>query len=106
MPTVKETFEAMPGRFKPERAQGVNAVIQYDITGEGGGTYHVEIADGKCTLREGPAAAPKLTLMMAAPDWLDMVTGKLNGQMAFMSGKLKHKGDMGLLMKLASMFAI
>ncbi len=106
MPTVKETFEAMPARFKPERAQGVNAVIQYDITGEGGGTYHVEIADEKCTLREGPAAAPKLTLTMAAQDWLDMVTGKLNGQMAFMSGKLKHKGDMGLLMKLASMFAI
>ncbi len=106
MPTVKETFEAMPARFKPERAQGVNAVIQYDITGEGGGSYHVEIADGKCTLREGPAVAPKLTLTMAAQDWLDMVTGKLNGQMAFMSGKLKHKGDMGLLMKLASMFAI
>jgi putative sterol carrier protein len=106
MATVKETFDAMPGRFKADRAQGVNAVIQYDITGDGGGTYHVEIADGKCTLREGPAAAPKLTLTMAAQDWLDMVSGKLNGQMAFMSGKLKHKGDMGLLMKLPSLFAI
>jgi putative sterol carrier protein len=106
MPTVKETFDAMPGRFKADRAQGVNAVIQYDITGDGGGTYHVEIADGKCTLQGGPAAAPKLTLTMAAQDWLDMVSGKLNGQMAFMSGKLKHKGDMGLLMKLPSLFAI
>lgn len=106
MPTVKETFDAMPGRFKADRAQGVNAVIQYDITGDGGGTYHVEIADGKCTLREGPAASPKLTLTMAAQDWVDMVSGKLNGQMAFMSGKLKHKGDMGLLMKLPSLFAI
>jgi putative sterol carrier protein len=106
MPTVKETFDAMPARFKPDRAQGVTAAIQYDITGEGGGTYHVEIADGKCALREGPAASPKLTLTMAAQDWLDMVSGKLNGQMAFMSGKLKHKGDMGLLMKLPSMFSI
>ena len=106
MPTVKETFEAMPGRFRADRAQGVKAVIQYDITGEGGGTYHVEIADGQCTLKEGVAAAPNLTLTMAAPDWVDMVSGKLNGQMAFMSGKLKHKGDMGLLMKLAGMFGI
>lgn len=106
MTTVRETFEAMSGRFKPERAQGVKAVIQYDITGPGGGTYHVDIADGTCTLTEGPAASPSLTLIMAAPDWLDMLAGKLNGQMAFMSGKLKHKGDMSLLMRLPGMFGI
>lgn len=106
MATVKETFEAMPGRFKPDRAQGVTAVLQYDITGPGGGTYYVNIADGKCTLGEGPAVSPNLTLTMAAHDWLDMLAGKLNGQMAFMSGKLKHKGDMSLLMRLPGMFGI
>jgi len=106
MPTVRETFDAMPGRFRADRAQGVKAVIQYDITGEGGGTCHVTIADGACTVHEGPAASPNLTLTMAAQDWLDMLAGKLNGQMAFMSGKLKHKGDMSLLMRLASMFGI
>ncbi|HEV8306208.1 MAG TPA: SCP2 sterol-binding domain-containing protein [Methylomirabilota bacterium] len=106
MPTVNETFDAMPSRFKPDRAQGVKAVIQYDITGEGGGTYHVDIADGKCSVQPGPAPTPTLTLTMAAPDWLDMTAGKLNGQMAFMSGKLKLKGDMGLAMKLAGMFGI
>lgn len=106
MATVKETFDAMAGRFKPDRAQGVKATIQYDITGEGGSTYHVDIADGKCSVKEGAAAAPNLTLTMTAPDWVDMVGGKLNGQMAFMSGKLKIKGDMGLAMKLAGMFGI
>ncbi len=106
MPTVKETFDAMPGRFRADRAQGVKAVIQYDIAGEGGGTYHVDIAEGRCNVAPGPAASPNLTLTMAAPDWLDMVSGKLNGQMAFMSGKLKLKGDMGLAMKLAGMFGI
>jgi putative sterol carrier protein len=106
MATVKETFEAMPGRFKPDRAQGVKAVIQYDITGDGGGSYHVTIAEGACTLAEGTAASPNLTLTMGAQDWLDMVTGKLNAQMAFMGGKLKLKGDMGLAMRLAGMFGI
>jgi putative sterol carrier protein len=106
MATVKESFDAMPGRFKPDRAQGVKAIIQYDITGQDGGTYHVDIADGKCAMKDGPAAVPNLTLTMAAQDWLDMVSGKLNGQMAFMSGKLKIKGDMGLAMKLAGMFGI
>ena len=106
MATVKETFEAMPGRFRPERAQGVKAVIQYDITGDGGGSYHVSIADAACALAEGAAAAPNLTLTMGSQDWLDMVSGKLNGQMAFMSGKLKVKGDMSLAMKLAGFFGI
>jgi len=106
MATVRETFEAMPGRFKADRAQGVQAVIQYDITGDAGGTYHVSIADGTCALHEGPAASPNLTLTMAAQDWIDMVSGKLNGQIAFMSGKLKHKGDMSLLMRLPGMFGI
>jgi putative sterol carrier protein len=106
MPTVKETFDAMPGRLKADRAQGLKAVIQYDITGEGGGTYHVEIADGTCSVKEGAAAAPQLTLTMGAQDWIDMVTGKLNPQMAFMSGKLKHRGDMPLLMRLGGLFSI
>lgn len=106
MATVKETFDAMQTRFKADRAQGVKAVVQYDITGEGGGTYSVEIADGKCAVKPEAAASPTLTLTMAAQDWLDMTAGKLNGQMAFMSGKLKLKGDMGLAMKLAGMFGI
>jgi putative sterol carrier protein len=105
--TVKETFDAMGGRFRPERAQGLKAVIQYDITGPGGCTYHAEIAEGQCALREGAApTAPNLTLVMGAQDWLDMVAGKLNGQVAFMSGKLKHKGDMSLLMRLPGLFGI
>lgn len=106
MATVTETFHAMPSRFKPDRAQGVKAIIQYDITGEGGGTYHVEIGDGKCMVHDGAAASPTLTLTMSAADWLDMVAGKLNGQMAFMSGRLKLKGDMGLAMRLAGIFGI
>ena len=53
MTTVKETFEAMSGRFRPERAQGLKAVIQYDITGPDGCTYHVDIGDGCCAVREG-----------------------------------------------------
>ena len=104
MPTVKETFDLMPGRFKPEKAAGVNAVIQYEITGEGGGTWTATIKDGACAVKDGAAASSNLTLTMSAQDWLDMLAGKLSGQMAFMSGKLKLKGDMGLAMKVAGMF--
>jgi putative sterol carrier protein len=104
MPTVQETFEAMPGRFRADKASGTNATIQYDISGDGGGTWNAVIKDGTCAVGPGAAAGPNLTLQIAAQDWLDMLSGKQSGQMLFMSGKLKVKGDMGLAMKLGSMF--
>jgi putative sterol carrier protein len=106
MATVREAFDQMPSRFRPDKAAGTNAVVQYDITGEGGGTWHAVIKDGTCAVKQGPGPNPNLTLTMAAQDWLDMISGKQSGQMMFMSGKLKLKGDMALAMKLGSMFSI
>ena len=106
MPTVKETFDGMTGRFKADKAAGTNAVVQYDISGDGGGTWHAVIKDGTCAVAEGPGTNPALSLSMSAQDWLDMASDKQSGQMLFMSGKLKLKGDMGLAMKLGSMFAM
>lgn len=106
MPTVKESFDAMPSRFRADRATSTSAVIQYDVSGEGGGTWNAVIKDGTCTVTPGAASSPNLTLQVAAQDWLDMLSGKQSGQMLFMSGKLKVKGDMGLAMKLGSMFSM
>ena len=106
MPTVKETFDAMASRFRPDKAAGVNATIQYDIGGDQGGSWHAVIKDGACAVNAGAAASPTLTINMSGQDWLDMVGGKLSGQMAFMSGKLKLKGDMGLAMKIGGMFQV
>lgn len=106
MPTVQETFDLMPSRFRPDKAAGTSAVIQYEVSGEGGGTWHAVIKDGTCTVATGPAPSPNLTLQISGQDWLDMLSGKQSGQMLFMSGKLKIKGDMGLAMKLGSMFSM
>ena len=106
MPTVKESFDAMPSRFRSDKATGTSAVIQYDVSGDGGGTWNAVIKDGACAVNSGAAPAPNLTLSMSSQDWLDMIGGKLSGQMAFMSGKLKLKGDMGLAMKVGSLFSV
>ena len=106
MPTVKEVFDQMGSRFRADKASGTTAVVQYDISGEGGGTWHAVIKDGTCAVTPGAGTNPSLTLQMATQDWLDMVSGKQSGQMLFMSGKLKLKGDMGLAMKLGSMFSM
>ena len=106
MPTVKETFDLMPTKFKPANAAGVNKTIQYEIGGEGGGTWHAVIKDGTCTVKSGAGTSPTLTLQISAQDWLDMLSGKQSGQMLFMSGKLKLKGDMGFAMKMGSLFSV
>jgi len=101
---VKAIFSAMPVNFNADAAKGMNSVIQFNLSGDGGGTWHVAIKDGACAVTEGAHASPNMTMTMAASDYVDMISGKLNGQMAFMSGKLKIAGDMGLAMKMQSLF--
>jgi putative sterol carrier protein len=102
---VKAIFDGMAANFQPDKAAGVSAVIQYDITGDGGGAWNAVIEDGTCSINEGAHDAPKMTLTMDAQDWIDMITGTLDGQQAFMTGKLKIKGDMSLAMKMGQFFA-
>jgi putative sterol carrier protein len=101
---VKEIFGAMPANLNADAAKGMNSVIQFNLTGDGGGNYYVEIKDGAANVKEGSHASPNMTMTLAASDYVDLITGKLNGQMAFMSGKLKIAGDMGLAMKMQTLF--
>jgi len=104
MPTIKELFDAMPAAFKPDAAPGVNAVVQFTLTGDQAAEYYATIADGKCKVDEGKHESPAASLTIDGSDYLDLVSGKLNPQMAFMQGKLKLSGDMGLLMRFQSFF--
>ncbi len=105
-PTAKELIESMPEYFKPEKAQGVNAVIQYHLAGEGGGDWVIRIQDGKCTVEEGTVENPTLVLRMDASDYVDMIAGRLDGMTAFMTGKLQLEGDFTLATRLASFFGL
>ena len=101
---IKEIFGAMPTQINADAAKGMNSSIQFNLSGDGGGNYNVAIKDGAAKVTEGSPASPNMTMTMAATDYVDMIMGKLNGQMAFMSGKLKIAGDMGLAMKMQSLF--
>ena len=90
--------------FKPEAAEGLETVIQYHLTGEEGGDWIINIADGKCRVAEGQAENPRMTLTAEAQDLKDVLTGKANGMQYFMQGRLKLAGDLNLAMKLTTFF--
>jgi putative sterol carrier protein len=99
-----EFFDGLPSHFKADKAAGLSAVSQFDISGDGGGRWHADIDDGSLSVTEGAADAPTITITAGDEDWLSIVNGRLNPQMAFMTGKLKVHGDMGLAMRLQSIY--
>ena len=103
--SAQQVFDMMPTRFNAAAAGGVNATYQFDLTGDGGGTWQVAVGGGGCQVAQGtPNDKPNITITMAASDYLDMINVKLNPQMAFMGGKLKIKGDMSLALKMQQIF--
>ncbi|HEY6105940.1 MAG TPA: SCP2 sterol-binding domain-containing protein [Anaeromyxobacteraceae bacterium] len=101
--TVKDVFEKhMPEKLKakPDVVTKINAVYQFNISGPGGGQWQVDCTQAGGAINPGVAPAPKCTVAATDTDFLAIVNGKMNAQMAFMSGKLKIQGDMGLAMKL------
>ena len=104
--TVEQLMERMPGAFIPEKAQGVDALIQFKFTGAEPGEWVAAIKDGKVDVSRGTAPSPRMTLMADSSDYVKIFTGELDGMQAFMQGKLKLAGDLNLAMKLMQMFKI
>jgi len=102
--TVEQLVRNHEKAFKPEAAEGVEAVIQYHLTGEEGGDWIITIREGRCTVAEGQTENPKMTLTAEAQDFKDVLTGKANGMQYFMQGRLMLAGDLNLAMKLTSFF--
>jgi putative sterol carrier protein len=103
---VKQLIYAHEKAFRPEVAEGLEAIIQYHLTGTDGGDYIINIKDDQCKVVEGNAEEPDVSLTADAHDFADVLMGKANGMQYFMLGKLKLSGDLNLAMKLTSFFKI
>ena len=101
--SVKDLFERhMPARLKakPDVVAKINAVYQFNVSGPGGGAWSVDCTSPGGLISQGTSPAARCTVVITDADLINVVNGRLNPQMAFMSGKLKIQGDMGLAMKL------
>ena len=102
--SVADIFNSMPGRLQADKAAGTNMSLLFDLSGDGGGQYFVDIHDGQLNVTEGASSvAPSATVKMSAEDFTAMSSGSLNPMMAFMTGKIKVDGDLNSVMKFQSM---
>ena len=80
----------------------MNNSYVFDI--EGAGTWNVKVADGAVSVTEGADDAADCTISTSEENFMKIVRGEQNPTTAYMSGKLKIRGDMGAAMKLQKLF--
>ena len=99
--TVRELFDSLEGRADASKTAGMTNSYLFDI--EGAGKWTVRVDDGKVSVSEGGDDADAVITTSEAT-FEKIVSGEQNPTSAYMTGKLKVKGDMGAAMKLQKLF--
>ena len=100
MEKFSDFINNMPNQIDLEKTKGIHALLQFSLSGEGGGDWGVSVDDGKVLVVPGQFAKPQLIIKASAANALKLMRGELNPVGAFMTGKVKVAGDMALAMKL------
>jgi putative sterol carrier protein len=100
--TVQEFFETLPSRADASKTAGMNNSYGFDI--EGAGQWTVKVEDGSVSVVDGLEDGADVTISASQEVFEKIVAGEQNPTSAYMTGKLKLKGDMGAAMKLQKLF--
>ncbi|NXK47823.1 HSDL2 protein, partial [Chauna torquata] len=101
---VAETFRVIQGTISKEFVRSTQGVFQFELSGDEGGTWYIDLKTNGGSAGFGkPPVTADVVMSMSSGDFVKMFTGKLKPTMAFMSGKLRIKGNMALAIKLEKM---
>ena len=99
--STKEFFDTLESRVDASKTAGMNNSYLFDI--EGAGKWKVDVKDGGVKVTEGAEDAD-VTITTSEETFEKITSGEQNATSAYMTGKLKVKGDMGAAMKLQKLF--
>ena len=98
--TAEELFASLPERFRRERAGDLRAGYAFELEGDGGGDFTVRVADGALTVEAGSSADVDVTVRAKAADWIAIVEGRLDPQLAYLTKRLRVSGNLQLALRL------
>ena len=99
--SVQQFFQTLESRADASKIAGMTNSYVFDI--DGAGQWKVDVDDGKVTVTEGGGDAD-VTISTNEETFEKIAAGEQNPTSAYMTGKLKVKGDMGAAMKLQKLF--
>ena len=102
--TVRGYFDTLQDRFVVDASKGVDAIFQFEISGDGGGTWHLVVQDSVLEVHEGAHEAPSATVVSNADDYVKICNGDMNGLRAVMTRKMRVQGNLVLARKMQKMF--
>jgi hypothetical protein len=95
---VRKELEAwvagLPARWPSGAMAGRSGTIVLRLSGDGGGVWHVRLAEGEVTTAAGEIPNPTAVIESSAADWLAVARGELPLVAAFFSGKMRPSGDL------------
>jgi len=102
--TPQQVFDSMRGSFQPAKAKGVHARYQWDLSGAQGGQWWIDVQDGKYKMGKGKIDNPNVTFVATDKDWVAVSNHQMGGTWAYLTGRLKIRGDQGVARKLGEIF--
>ncbi len=103
--TAWEAISHMPTVFNPSAAGGLCAVIRFKVTGAETFDACLLIDKGACAFSQTPPEKADLTINTPSEVWLGISRNERNGQQAFMKQEFTAEGNLGLLMRMSSLFS-
>jgi putative sterol carrier protein len=102
--TPQQVFDGMRESFQADKAKGVHARYQWELSGPQGGEWWIDVNDGTFKMGKGKIDNPTVTFITSDKDWVAMCNGKLKGTWAYMTGRLKVRGPQSVARKLDEIF--
>ncbi len=103
--TAQDVISGMKTHFDTKAADGVRAVVVYQLAGDHGGVWTIRVKDGMLEVDEGMATgAVDATVSLTTDDFVKIALGEINPMSAFMSGKIKVDGNPFVAQKMQGLF--
>ena len=102
--TPQQALDKRQEAFQADKARGVHASYQWELSGPNGGEWWLIVNNGTYRTGRGKIDNPNVTFAASDEDWVAMSNKTLKISWAYSTGRLKIQGSPRLVRKLDEVF--